>query len=128
MPRYEICFHPSWWHAAAKIDFSRRFWDDPEYRIQADIQMRKVLFEKFGQYGLGTENPQPRPLLGSDQTACGFLFSEMLGCEVRYEPDNSPQVICANLDDDACFSLKVPDFDKNEAWQRMERQLPTRTK
>lgn len=123
MLRYEICFHPSWWHTEADIDFSRTFWDNADYRIAADQQMRKILFDKFGRYGLGDQNPAPRPLLGSDQTACGFLFSEMLGCEVRYSPESSPQVLCANLDDEACFALQVPDFDHNEAWQKVQVQL-----
>lgn len=123
MLRYEICFHPSWWHKHAGIDFSEPFWYDPETRMAADAKMRRVLFEKFGAWGIGEEDPQPKPLVGSDNTACGFLFSQMLGCEVLYAPDNSPQVICADLDDDAAFALRVPDFDTNPVWQKMERQL-----
>lgn len=123
MLRYEICFHPSWWHETAGIDFSRPFWDDPDTRIAADLVMRRALYDKFGEYGLGERDPEPRPLLGSDQTACGFLFSEMLGCRVLYAPDNSPQVLCANLDDGQCAALRVPDFDRSEVWQRVQRQL-----
>lgn len=121
--RYDICFHPSWWNRHYGIDFSQPFWDDPQTRIQADLVMRRGLFERFGAYGLGEEEPKARPLLGSDFTACGFLFSEMLGCKLLYKPDTSPQVLCANLDDDACFALKVPDLDQNEPWQRIQRQL-----
>lgn len=123
MLRYEICFHPSWWHKNAAIDFSQPFWDVPAVRMDADVVMRRTLFDKFGSWGIGEENPLPRPILGSDNTACGFLFSEILGCKVIYAADNSPQVLCAELDDDAAFALQVPDFDKNPAWQRMQRQL-----
>ena len=122
MLRYEICFHPSWWHQEAGIDFSEKFWYDPEYRIQADMTMRRVLFEKFGDYGIGDENPEPRPLIGSDHTACGFLFSEMLGCKVLYAAGDSPQVLSAGLEDDEAFALKVPDFDKDPRWQSIEQQ------
>ena len=122
MLRYEICFHPSWWHREADIDFSEKFWYDPEYRIQADMTMRRVLFEKFGAYGIGDENPQPRPLIGSDHTACGFLFSEMLGCKVLYSAGDSPQVISADLDDEEAFALQVPDFDNHPRWQSIEKQ------
>ena len=62
---FDVTFHPSWWHKHAGIDFSQRFFDDPEYRIEADKAMRRCLFEKFGDFGLGEENPQDRPLLGS---------------------------------------------------------------
>lgn len=121
--QYEICFHPSWWYSAGEIRFGRGFWDDPETRIAADMKMRRILFEKFGEFGEGEEHPDPRPLVGSDYTACGFLFSEMLGCKVLYEDDNSPQVLCAELDEDACNRLRVPDLDQSPAWQRTERQL-----
>ena len=122
MLRYEICFHPSWWHREAGIDFSENFWHDPETRIRADMKMRRVLFEKFGQYGIGEEDPGPRPILGSDHTACGFLFSEMLGCKVLYAAGDSPQVLCAELDDGEAFALRTPDFDSHPLWQSMERQ------
>lgn len=123
MRRYDICFHPSWWNQNAGIDFSRPFWDDPVVRIDADLKMRRLLWEKFGEFGLGEKHPQPRPLLGSDQTACGFLFSEMLGCRVLYSSGTSPEVSCARLNDDAAFALTVPDFDKNPVWQRVQRQI-----
>lgn len=125
MLRYEICYHPSWWHKTAGIDFSEPFWYDPKVRMEADMVMQRILHEKFGEFGLGQANPTPRPLVGSDQTACGFLFSEMLGCQVLYSADNSPQVICAELDDDAAFALQVPDFDTNPVWQKIESQLKT---
>ena len=123
MRRYDICFHPGWWNQNAGIDFSRPFWDDPELRIAADVKMRRVLWDKFGSFGLGAENPEPRPLLGSDQTACGFLFSEMLGCRVIYSAETSPEVICAKLEDDEAFALQVPNFDNNPVWQRVQKQI-----
>ena len=48
MLRYEIYFHPSWWHREAGTDVSKNFWYDPETRFQADMSMRRVLFEQFG--------------------------------------------------------------------------------
>ena len=123
MLRYEICFHPSWWHKTAGIDFSESFWYDPEVRIQADMVMRRILFEKFGEFGLGEKNPLPRPLLGSDNTACGFLLSELLGCKVLYAADDSPQVICAKLGDNEAFALQVPDLDTSPVWQKIQIQL-----
>lgn len=121
--RYEICFHPSWWYKNGGIRFGKEFWDDPEFRMKEDCKMRRILYDKFGEYGIGDENPTYRPLIGSDLTACGYLFSEMLGCKVLYADDNSPQVLCAELDDEACYALQVPDFDTDPVWQRVEKQL-----
>ena len=51
--KYDITFHPSWWHENAVIDFTQQFFDDPEYRMEADVKMRKTLYEHFGDLGIG---------------------------------------------------------------------------
>lgn len=121
--RYHVAFHPSWWHDRIGIDFSESFWTDPQTRIAADVQMRRHLYDQFGQFGLGEKDSQPRPLLGSDLLACGYLPDQILGCQVRFAPDDSPQVVCAQLDEDACFALEAPDFDQNPIWQDTQRQI-----
>lgn len=61
--------------------------------------------------------------MGTDLLAAGYLLSELMGCEIRYAPDNSPQVICRNLDEDSIEEIKAPDLDKNEVWERTQRQI-----
>ena len=70
---YGITFHPTWWHENAGIDFSQPFFDDFEYRMEADVKMRKTLYEHFGSFGIGEKDPQRRPLLGTDLLAAGYL-------------------------------------------------------
>ena len=119
----DITFHPSWWHRYAGVDFDEKFFFDAEYRIGADIRMRRTLFDYFGDFGIGEENPAARPILFSDLIACGFLYSQILGCEVVFKKDDAPQVICARLGDDQARSLKAPDLDADELWQRVQRQI-----
>ena len=92
--QYDITFHPSWWHKNVGICFSQEFFDDPGYRMECDIKMRKALYERFGAYGIGEKDPKKRPLLGTNLLAAGYLYSELMGCEILYKEDNSPQVIC----------------------------------
>lgn len=103
--------------------FLRVFWADPDARIASDIKMRRALYQRFGKYDLGKQNPEPRPLMGSDMLACGYLSSQILGCQVDFAPDDSPEVHCANLDDEAAFALEFPDFDKNPVWKGIQHQL-----
>lgn len=119
----DVVFHPKWWHKNAQVNFSEEFFYDVEYRIEADMKMRRVLFDKFGDLGLGEENPLLRPLLGSDMIACGFLHSEILGCEVRYSDENPPEVICGNLSEEEVLRLSVPDFEASETWQKVQRNI-----
>lgn len=121
--KYGITFHPSWWHKNAGISFSQEFFDNPEYRMDCDVKMRRVLFEKFGKWGIGEENPERRPLLGTDLLAAGYLESELMGCEVIYQSDNSPQVVCKHLDEEEIDSVQVPDLEKSDVWKRTQTQI-----
>lgn len=119
----DITFHPSWWHKNAGTCFNKEFFYNADYRVEADIKMRQVLFDKFGDMGLGENNPLPRPILGSDLIASGFLHSELLGCEVRYSDENSPEVICRNMSDEEVKELRVPNLDTCELWQKIQEQI-----
>lgn len=120
---YGITFHPTWWHENAGIDFSQPFFDDYRYRIDCDIRMRKALYEHFGEFGIGEKDPKARPLIGTDLLAAGYLYSELMGCQIRYQPDNSPQVVCANMDIDDIQKVQVPDLDKSPVWKRTQDQI-----
>lgn len=121
--RYDITFHPSWWHKNAGVDFTQEFFDDPRYRIECDVRMRKTLYEHFGDYGIGEKEPKRRPLLGTDLLAAGYLHSEILGCRIRFQADNSPQVECLNLDEDAIGEVKVPNLDESPVWAGIQKQM-----
>lgn len=118
----DVTFHPGWWHDRVGIDFDRKFFWDTNYRLEADRAMRRALFEHFGDVGLGERDPQPRPILGSDLIASGFLFSEILGCEVRYSAANPPEVLSAKLSSPEVLKLRTPELKKNALWQDVMRQ------
>lgn len=117
----DVTFHPSWWYKNAGIHFSYEFFNDPEYRIDCDVKMRKVLYDRFGKYGLGEKNPAKRPLIGSDLIAAGYLHSEIFGCEIKYQDDNSPQVVCLELEDST--SIVKPDLKSNVIWKKTQKQI-----
>ena len=121
--RYDIVFHPAWWHRHTGICFDRRFWDDPVYRIEADQVMRRTLYEKFGEFGLGEASPKPRPLLGSDMLACGFLHSEMLGCDTVYTENDAPCPRCMELSLEQAAQFPYCSIDNSEVFQRVQQQI-----
>ena len=119
----DITFHPSWWHKYAGIEFDEKFWFDVEYRMDADIKMRRTLYEYFGDFGIGEKNPQARPILFSDLVACGFLYSQILGCKVEFSKNDAPVVIAANLTEDELENLQLPDLDTHPLWQKVQSQI-----
>ncbi|MCL2344151.1 MAG: hypothetical protein FWC62_09730 [Firmicutes bacterium] len=121
--KYGITFHPKWWNKNAGIDFSQPFFDDPAYRMDCDVRMRGCLYEHFGDLGVGEKAPEPRPLLGTDLLAAGYLYSELLGCKIVYEPDDSPKVVSPGLQADEISKIKAPDLDESPVWARTQRQI-----
>lgn len=89
---------PSWWHRHAGITFDEDFFYHPARRVEAERQMEKVLFDRWGRYGLGTDHDKDLPCVGAVHLAAGYLLSEMLGCRVTYADDQPPQVIPADLE------------------------------
>ena len=107
----DIVLSPEWWNKHAGITFDRDFFFHPLKRVESEQQMEKILFEKWGRYGMGGDRNQVRPEIGAVHLAAGFLLSGMLGCEIRYAENHPPQVIPANRED---LSLAVDNPFKSE--------------
>jgi hypothetical protein len=92
--------------------------------------MRTALHQRFGELGLG-EAPQaeslspPRPVVGPVHLAAGFLPSAVLGCQIRYSADASPEVLPANLTDDQVMALNQPDLASNSTFSRLVALMDT---
>ena len=121
--QYDITFHPKWWNKNVGIAFTKEFFNDPEYRMDCDIKMRKALYERFGRFGVGEKDPKKRPLLGTEFLAAGYLYSQIMGCDVVYQEDNSPQVISMKLDENSIERIQIPDLDKSSIWQDTQKQI-----
>ena len=92
----DVVLHPSWWHAHAGITFDEDFFYHPAKRVESERRMEQVLHERFGQHGLGADHERDLPLLGAVHNAAGYLISEMLGCEIRYQAAGAPEVVPAH--------------------------------
>jgi hypothetical protein len=118
-----VTFHPKWWNKHASVRFDEEFFDNPDVRLAADMKMRRVLYEKFGEFHLGEAAPEPRPLLGSDLIAAGYLHSMVLGCDVRFHEDHPPDVICANLSVEESSRLHLPNLNDSPVWRGIQSQI-----
>ena len=103
----DIVLAPEWWHRHAGISFDRDFFFHPARRIEEEAQMERVLYDRWGQHGLGSR--ESRPEVGPVHLAAGYLLQEMLGCKVEYRDGHPPQVIPAkqerlHVDPDAAFA------------------------
>jgi hypothetical protein len=94
----EIVLHPSWWHQHAGITFDEDFFFHPARRVEAERKMERVLYERWGRYGLGENHDRDLPQVGPVHLAAGYILSAMLGCPIKYIEDASPQVIPAHYE------------------------------
>jgi hypothetical protein len=106
----ELIFNPNWWFQTAGISFDEDFYLDPETRVRNDVTMRRVLWQRYGDLGLGEADPQPRPVIGSLHVAGGFVIPALLGAEIRFAPDAAPQPLPRRLMAEEIDALEKPDF------------------
>ncbi len=106
----ELVFNPNWWYQTAGISFDECFYLDPETRVRNDVTMRRVLWQRYGDLGLGEADPQPQPVIGSLHVAGGFVIPALLGAQIRFAPDAAPQPLPRRLTADEIDALEKPDF------------------
>lgn len=103
----DIVLAPEWWHRHTGMTFDRDFFFHPARRVEEEARMERILYERWGQYGLGSQETHPE--IGPVHLAAGYLLQEMLGCQVDYRDGHPPQVICAqqeqlHVDPEAAFA------------------------
>lgn len=92
----DIVLLPEWWNKNEGITFDRDFFYHPLKRVEVEQQKEKVLYDRWGRYGLGQHRKEVRPEIGAVHLAAGYLLSEMMGCQVNYFENHPPQVIPAH--------------------------------
>ena len=108
IPRIEVVFSPLWWNHHYGMEFSKNWWSDPILRTEREREQRRLLFERFGDCGLGEENPLPKPVIGVEY---GDRFMAALwGCEIVYFIDQEPAAIALPDAKDRMHNLALPDI------------------
>jgi uroporphyrinogen-III decarboxylase len=105
----ELVFMPAWWHKHYAISFDESFYLDKETRLGNEHKMNQALTERFGEIRVGQPEYGRRPVIGSQHVAGGFVMPALMGCQIRFSPDQAPTPIEAHLTDDAIWHLEVPD-------------------
>jgi len=111
----DIVLAPEWWHRHEGISFDKDYFYHPLKRVEVEQKMEKVLYDRWGKYGLGQQKDHSMPEVGAVHLAAGFLLSEMLGCQVEYTDAHPPRVIPAHRED---MFIDVEEVFKSEAFKR----------
>lgn len=114
----DIVLAPAWWFKNEGITFDEDFFYHPEKRVEAEKKMEKALYQRWGNFGLGENKDKYLPVVGAVHLAAGFMISEMLGCEVEYNQDAPPQVLCARRED---LNIRADEAFENPAYKKFDR-------
>jgi hypothetical protein len=115
----DVVLAPAWWFHNDGITFDEDFFHDPLRRVEVQQKMERILYERWGKYGLGQDRDDELPVVGAVHLAAGFMLSEMLGCKVQYKEDTPPQVICANRGDLRISAEAAFESDVYKKFERM---------
>jgi hypothetical protein len=114
--RCEFIFNPNWWFRNCGISFEAPFYLDRERRIRDDMTMRRALRERFG---IGDGGAEPRPVIGSQFVAGGFVVPALLGVEIRFADNQAPWPVPRELGRDECLALAPPEIETTWPMSRL---------
>lgn len=103
-----VGFYPDWWKANYHLGFGRDYYYDIDYRIEVGLKQQKALYERFGDFGLGQADPEPRPLI----TFGMVMLPAVFGCRIVFEEAALPWAIPLNLSKEECRKLSKPDLPR----------------
>jgi hypothetical protein len=108
-------FSESWFHHYYGFTFGEKYSSDPIFRTEQDRRAKRLLFQRFGDVGLGSQDPLPHPHLD----ICGHRFaSALLGCPVVYQEDQPPAVRRLRINSpEELSTVRKPDLETHH-WAR----------
>lgn len=117
--RASVGFYPNWWHKNYGIAYGKKYYYDPDYRVETQMKQMKLLHERFGDIGLGNPDPQPNPFVDYGMA----LVPELFGVETKFFDDALPWSIPANMSEEKINSLVVPDVLNTHPMTEIIRQM-----
>jgi hypothetical protein len=88
--RPEVGFNPNWFHVRCGIDFSERWHEDPDYRLETLKVMAAEIRRRFPGPAIGgvIEGQEPQDLLTGAYGAAAM--GRIIGLSIRYFPNAGP--------------------------------------
>ena len=117
-----VGFYPDWWKENyGLLTASRELYYDPILRAETYGKMNKILYDRFGDVGLGKNDDSPVPRI----TFGMVMLPAVFGCEIIYEKGALPWAMAMNLSKEECEKLAKPDLTKAEPMASMLGQIDT---
>ena len=119
----QLYFSPTWYHFKYGVDYSEPTWRDPIARVERYRELDRLLFDRFGDIGMGSKDPAPAP---SCVNAYGhYIAAALFGCHVTFLPRARRRESCLwrTAPSKAMRDLKVPDLQTNPVSAALFRRM-----
>ena len=70
----DVVLAPAWWYHNEGITFGEDFFFNAARRVEVERQMEQILYDRWGQYGLGGDRDKDLPVVGGVHLAAGFML------------------------------------------------------
>ncbi len=114
-----VGLYSDWWYLNYGIPTDKKYYFDPETRVEAQREMAKILHARFGDVGLGDPDPEPKPLI----TFGMVMLPGVFGCELVFEKDALPWANNLNLSEADIEKLEKPDILNSSPMNEMVKQM-----
>ena len=121
--RPEIGFTPAWYRQHVDLDFGARFHQDPAYRRDCVVAMRRILRERFPETRIGGVDRDDGPLDLLTGTYGAGTVAALYGVQPVYYPDNWPNCARHYLSDADLARLEPPDLERNPSFDELMEQV-----
>lgn len=120
--RPEVGFNPSWFHKFCGLNFGKEWHLNPENRLKTYEVMSAEVKKRFpGKNIGGILDGKPIDLLTGVYGAS--VIPAIFGMELKYYDDKWPAHIGEHLTDEQALKLKAVDWDNNQIFQDILRQM-----
>ena len=106
-----------WYNRNAGFTFEEETYSDPVKRTELLRECSRYLYDRFGEVGLGSADPEPNPVAS---LSYGDRFMSVLfGCGIRYFKDQAPCVEAKTANPAEMMSLMIHGFEHNPTVRKM---------
>lgn len=120
--RPEVGFNPSWFNKYCKINFSKQWHTDLEYRLRSHETMKAEIRKRFPGYNIGNADADEPPDLLTGVFGIGIMDS-IFNRPLRYFEDKWPVPVGDHMSDEEVADLEVPDLNNNRFFQSVLDQI-----
>ena len=120
----DVMFDASWWWKFYGIAFDESYVRaHPRRRAELEGKMRRALYDRFAEVGLGSPSDRLVPVISTQMTPLNYIVGEVFGCETYFAAGGTPCTIPLRLDERRLEELQAPEVMSASVMRKLAEDL-----